>query len=102
MEKKSEVSEHNFTEGKAIHYLCSIEQCVKLSFMIKNFEKWREVVVLKFFNLVLKKYGKWYLKFAFSKIMKWEPCDYFIISRRFALLFKWASSGQCFITTYNM
>jgi len=39
MEKKSEVSEHNFTEGKAIHYLCSIEQCVKLSFMIKNFEK---------------------------------------------------------------
>jgi len=39
MEKKSEVSEHNFTEGKAINYLCSIEQCVKLSFVIKNFEK---------------------------------------------------------------
>ena len=26
----------------------------------------------------------------------------FIISRRFAHLFKWASSGQCFLTTYNM
>jgi len=30
--------------------------------MIKNFEKLREVTVLNFFNLVLKKYGKWYLK----------------------------------------
>jgi len=39
MEKKSKVFEKNFTEGKAIHYLCSVEQCVKLSFMIKNFEK---------------------------------------------------------------
>jgi len=39
MEKKSEVSEQNFTEGKAIHYLCSVEQCVKLNSMIKNFEK---------------------------------------------------------------
>jgi len=40
MEKTSEVSEWNFTEGKAIHYiLCSVEQCVKLSFMNKNFEK---------------------------------------------------------------
>jgi len=28
MEKKSEVSEQNLTEGKVIHYLCSIEQCV--------------------------------------------------------------------------
>jgi len=26
----------------------------------------------------------------------------FIISRRFAHLFKWASSGQCFLTTYTM
>jgi len=25
--------------------------------------------------------------------------DYFMISRRFALLFKWASSGKCFLTT---
>jgi len=25
-----------------------------------------------------------------------------IISRRFAHLFKWTSSGQCFLTTYNM
>ena len=39
MEKKSKVSENNFTEGRAIHYLCSIEQCVKLCFMIKNSEK---------------------------------------------------------------
>jgi len=38
-EKKFEVSEQNFTEVKAIHYLCSVEQCVKLSFMIKDFEK---------------------------------------------------------------
>jgi len=38
MEKKSEVSEQNLTEGKVIHYLCSIEQCVKLSFMIGNIE----------------------------------------------------------------
>jgi len=39
MEKKFEVSEQNFTEGKALHYLCSVMQCVKLSFMIKNFIK---------------------------------------------------------------
>ena len=26
----------------------------------------------------------------------------FIISRRFAHLYKWASPGQCFLTTYNM
>jgi len=39
MEKKSHVSEQNFTEGKALHYLCSVMQCVKLSFMIKNFKK---------------------------------------------------------------
>jgi len=39
MEKKSQVSEENFTEGKALHYFCSVVQCVKLSFMIKDFEK---------------------------------------------------------------
>jgi len=50
MEKKSQVSEQNFTEGKALHYVCSVMQCVKLSFMIKNFEKWREVMVLNFLN----------------------------------------------------
>jgi len=33
-------------------------QCAKMSFMIKNFEKWREIMVLNFFDLVLKKYGK--------------------------------------------
>jgi len=26
----------------------------------------------------------------------------FIISRRFALLFKWSFSGLCFLTTYDM
>jgi len=50
MEKKSQVSEQNFSEGKALM------QCVKLSFMIKNFEKLREVIVFNFFNLVLKRY----------------------------------------------
>jgi len=39
MEKKSEASEQNFTDDKAVHYLRSVTQCVKLSFMIKNFEK---------------------------------------------------------------
>jgi len=39
MEKKSEVFQQNFTEGKALHYLCSVVQSVKLNFMIKNFEK---------------------------------------------------------------
>jgi len=33
LKKKSEVSEHNCAEGKAIHcQLCSIEQCAKLTF----------------------------------------------------------------------
>jgi len=58
MEKKSEVPEQNFTEGKAIHYLCSVQQCAKLSFTIKNFEKWRDVMVLNYLNLVLKRYWK--------------------------------------------
>jgi len=30
--------------------------------MNKIFEKLRKVIVLKFGNLVLKKYGKWFLK----------------------------------------
>ena len=47
---------------QSISFLCSVLQCVKLSFMIKNFEKCREAVVLNFLNLVLKKYGKWFLK----------------------------------------
>jgi len=25
MEKKSQVSEQNFTEGKALHYLCNVQ-----------------------------------------------------------------------------
>jgi len=37
--KKSEVSEQNVAEDRAIHYLCSVIQCVKSSFMIKNFKK---------------------------------------------------------------
>jgi len=58
MEKKSEVSEQHFTESKAIQFLCSVQQRVKLSFMINNFEKWREVMVLNLLNLVLKRYWK--------------------------------------------
>jgi len=38
MEKKFEVSEKNCTEVKAV-YLCSVVQCAKFSFMVKNFEK---------------------------------------------------------------
>ena len=72
MEKKFEVPEQNFTEGKAVHYLCSVMQCAKLSFMIKNLEKWREVMVLNFFNLVLKRYEKVW-KIIFKNV--WEPCS---------------------------
>jgi len=39
MATKFQVSEQNFTEGKALHYLYHVVQCVKLSFMIKNFKK---------------------------------------------------------------
>jgi len=39
LEKKSEVSDHNFTEGIALHYLCSVMQRIKLIFMIQKFEK---------------------------------------------------------------
>ena len=58
MEKNSEVSEQNLTEGKALHYLCSVMQCVRLSFMIKKFEIWREVMVFNFFNSSLKRNWK--------------------------------------------
>jgi len=34
MEKKSQVSEQNFAEGKALYCSCSVMQHVKLSFMI--------------------------------------------------------------------
>ena len=43
MERKFEASEQNFTEGKSVHYLCSVQSE-------------REVMVLNFFNLVLKRY----------------------------------------------
>jgi len=55
MGKKSEAFEQNFAESKALHQR-SVMQCVKLGFMIKNFKKGREVIVLNFFNLVLKRY----------------------------------------------
>jgi len=58
MKKEFEVSEHNFTEGKEVHYLCRVMKCGNLSFMIKNFRNLREVMLLNFLNLVLKKYGK--------------------------------------------
>jgi len=48
----------------AKHFIikCSVLQCAKLSFMIKNLEKCREGMILNFSNLVLKRYGKWFLK----------------------------------------
>jgi len=49
------VCKQNFTEGKALHSLCSVLQCVKFSFVIKNFEKLRKVVEFNFFNLVSKR-----------------------------------------------
>jgi len=58
MKKKFEVSEQRFTERKALHYLCSVMQGAKLSFMIKNFQKWTEVKILNFLSLVLKRYSK--------------------------------------------
>jgi len=39
MENKLEVSEQNFSEGKAVHYLFNVVQCAKLGFMIRNFKK---------------------------------------------------------------
>jgi len=74
MEKKIEVSEQNFSEGKAVHYLRSVKAVylrsvkAKLSFMIRSFKKWREVMVVSFFNSVLKKV----LKMNFENV--WEPC----------------------------
>jgi len=62
IEKQSEVPEQNFTESKALHCLCSVVQYAKLSFMVKNFEKRREVMVLNFFNLALQMYGKFVSK----------------------------------------
>jgi len=50
MEKKSQVSEWNFTVGTVLHYLCVV-QCVKLSFIIKIFG-------INFSNLVLIRYCK--------------------------------------------
>jgi len=71
MEKKSQVFEQNFTKSKALHYLCNVTQCVKLSFMIKNFDKCREAVVLNFLNLVLKSVENvWKMIFKNT----WEPC----------------------------
>jgi len=38
MEMKFKASEQNFTEGKAVHYFCSVMKCAKFSFMIKDFK----------------------------------------------------------------
>ena len=56
--KEIEAFEQNLTEGKALHYLCSVMQCAKLSSMIKKFERWREAMVFNFFKLVSKRYWK--------------------------------------------
>jgi len=37
--KKFDVSEQNFTEGKAAIHLSSVMQCAKLRVMIRNFNK---------------------------------------------------------------
>ena len=70
MEKESKVSEQSFTEGKALRHLCSIMWCVKLSFMIKNFEKWTEIMVSNILNLVLERYWK-SVENDFKNV--WEP-----------------------------
>jgi len=53
---------------KAKH-LCSVMQCVKLSFMIRNFEKLIKGMVLNFLNLVLNKYGKGSLKMCGNPVL---------------------------------
>jgi len=57
MEEKFEVSEQNFTEAKQLIIYPVLCKCAKLSFIIKNFKKWK-VMVLNFFNLVLQRYEK--------------------------------------------
>jgi len=57
MENKFEVPGENFTEGKALYYLCSVTQCAQLSFMIKNVIMKRSNGI-EFLNLVLKRYGE--------------------------------------------
>jgi len=37
--KRNQMSGQNFIEAKVVNYLRSVRQCVKLSVMIKNFEK---------------------------------------------------------------
>jgi len=57
MERKYEVCQQNFTKDKAIQYLCSVEQCVKLSFMIKKFEKMKRSNGIELFKFsILKRY----------------------------------------------
>ena len=49
-------------------------QCVKSSFMIKNFEKWREVMILNLWNLVLKRFKKGTGKIIFLNVFEpWVP-----------------------------
>ena len=49
-------------------------QCVKSSFMIKNFEKWREVMILNLWNLVLKRFKKGTGKIIFLNVCEpWVP-----------------------------
>jgi len=67
MEKKSEVLEHNFTEGKALHYLCSAIQCAKLSFMIKSCKKMKRSDGIEFFKFRIEKVRKMFF------LNLWEP-----------------------------
>ena len=90
MEKKFEVSEQNLTKGKALHYLCSVMQCAKLNSMIKNFNKWREVMVLNFLNLVMKRHWE----SMENDFFKWVG-TFFKIFTLFKFLLSWTEIVSC-------
>jgi len=49
-------------------------QCVKLSFMIKNFEKWKVIELVEFsVEKVLNKHGKWFPKTCGNPEGRKEP-----------------------------
>jgi len=58
MEKNFEVSEQNFTEGKAVHFLRSVMQYAKLSYMIKNFKKMKRSNGIVLFEFSIEKVQK--------------------------------------------
>jgi len=66
MEKKSQLSEQNFTEGKAFILFMHCCAMCKLSCTIEEYWKMKRsnaIELLKFsIEKVLKKYGKWFFK----------------------------------------